>query len=139
MSNYQYYIRHKPGTQKSNADGLSILRLAIKTLPVPVPGETIFSLSIVNETPINASRIAKLTIRDPVMSKVVNFVKTGWPQYVGNEYALYMRRNDELFVEQGCLLWGCRVVIPTPGHETLLDELHECHHGVVRVKATPSD
>ena len=58
LSNYQYRLRYKPGTQNSNADGFSRLALATKTLPVPVPGETIFSLSIVNGTPINASRIA---------------------------------------------------------------------------------
>ena len=60
-------------TQNSNADGLSRLSLATKTLPVPVPGESIFPLSIVNETPINASRIAQLTTRDPVLSKVGEF------------------------------------------------------------------
>ena len=126
------HLRYKPGTQNSN--GLSRLPLAKNTLTVPVPGETIFSLSIINDTPVNASGITQLTARDPVLSKVVNFVKTDWPHDVGNECAPYMRRKDELSVEQGCLLWGCRVVIPAPCRETLLDECHDCHPDIVRMK-----
>ena len=42
--------------------------------------------------------------------------------------------KDELSVEQGCLLWGSRV-IPAPGRQELLNELHECHPGIVRMKA----
>ena len=99
-------------------------------------GETIFSVSIVNETPINASRIAHLTTREPVLSKVVKFVKTSWPRDVGSECSPCMRRKGELSVEQGCLLRVSRVVIPAPGRETLLDELHECHPGIVRMKAS---
>ena len=98
LSNYQYHLRYTPVTQNLNAECLSRLPLATKTLPVPVPGETIFSDSIVNETPINASIIAQLTTRDPVLSKVVKFVKTGWPRDVGNELSPYMRRKDELSV-----------------------------------------
>ena len=90
--------------QNSNADGLNVLPLATKTFPVPIPGKTILSFSMVNDTPINASRIAQLTTRDPVLSKVVNFVKTGWPHNVGNEFAPYPRRKDELSVQQGCFL-----------------------------------
>ena len=136
LSNYQYRLRYKPGTQNSNADGLNRRPLAKKTLPVPVLGKQFFSLSSVNETPVNASIIAQLITRDPVLSKVVNFVKTGWPHDVDNEFAPCMRRKRELSVEQGCLLRGSRVVIPAPGRETLLDELHECHPGIVRMKAS---
>ena len=57
-----------------------------------------------------------------MLLKVVNFVKTGWSY-------------DELFIEHGCLLWISRLFIPAPGRETLLDELHECHPGIVRMKA----
>ena len=69
-----------------------------------------------------------------MLSKVVNFMKTGLPHDVGNEFPHGMRRKYELSVEQGCLRWGSRVVIPAPGRETVLDELHECHSGIVKLK-----
>ena len=38
-------------------------------------------------------------------------------------------------MQQQCLLWGSRVVIPPQGRERLVDELHHCHPGMVRMKA----
>ena len=34
----------------------------------------------------------------------------------------------------GCVLWGSRVVVPKAGHEKVLDELHEGHPRVSRMK-----
>ena len=35
----------------------------------------------------------------------------------------------------GCILWGTRVVIPPPGRQPLLKELHQAHPGVTKMKA----
>ena len=134
LSNYQYHLRYKPGVQNIIADGLSGLTLLTKTAYVPVPEEVVLSLSVVNDTPITATKIAQWTARDPVLSKVLNFVLQGWPSVVDEEFTAYRRRKDDLSVEQGCLLWGSRVIIPAPGREELLNELHECHPGIVRIK-----
>ena len=69
-----------------------------------------------------------------MLSKVVNCLKTGWPQNVN--ISPYTRRMDELSVQQVCFLWGSRVVIPAPGREELLDDLHECHSSIVRMKGS---
>ena len=41
----------------------------------------------------------------------------------------------ELSIEQGCLLWGCRTVIPEACQKSILNELHVAHPGMVRMKA----
>ena len=41
----------------------------------------------------------------------------------------FKRRKDKLFVQDGCIFWGSRVVIPPPGRKLLLQELHETHSG----------
>ena len=46
----------------------------------------------------------------------------------------FWRRKDELTVEGECILWGMRVVIPSKWRDKVLDELHKCHPGVVRMK-----
>ena len=38
-------------------------------------------------------------------------------------------------MEEGCLLWGIRVVVPQRLRAKLLDELHKDHPGVVRMKS----
>ena len=47
----------------------------------------------------------------------------------------YQIRQTELSIEEGILLWGSRVGIPPQGRDVLLQELHEGHPGVVRMKA----
>ena len=47
----------------------------------------------------------------------------------------YSRRKDELTTEQGCLLWGSRVIIPVRLHSKLLEDVHSGHPGIVRMKS----
>ena len=47
----------------------------------------------------------------------------------------YAKRKAELSVEQGCLLWGHRVVIPPQLRTRVIDEIHEGHPGINRMKS----
>ena len=49
----------------------------------------------------------------------------------------YFSRRDELSADQGCVLWGLRVVIPGMYRDRLLDELNQEHHGICRMKSLP--
>ena len=64
-----------------------------------------------------------------------NFVLKGWKETNEDALRTFVQKKDELSVQDGCLLWGCRVVIPTVGREKVLDELHEGHPGVVKMKS----
>ena len=88
-----------------------------------------------NDTPITATSISKWTARDPLLSAVANYVRQGWPLNTAEEFAMFHRRRDELPLQQSCTLWRSRVIIPVPGRECLLEELHEFHPGIVRMKA----
>ena len=46
---------------------------------------------------------------------------------------LYQRR-EQLATDQGCLLWGMRVIIPTKLQSRILSELHFTHPGIVKMK-----
>ena len=124
---YQYHLRYQQGAQNTNADALSRLPVPTPAMEVPVPAEVVLSLSVVNATPITAARISKWTARDPLLSAVANYVRQGWPSNTAEEFAVFNRRRDELSLQQGCILWGYRVIIPVPGRACLLEELHDCH------------
>ena len=47
----------------------------------------------------------------------------------------YSRNKTELSVQDGCLLWGRRVVIPPSGRIPVTEELHESHPGTSRMKS----
>ncbi|CAC5376399.1 unnamed protein product [Mytilus coruscus] len=65
----------------------------------------------------------------------MNYVLQGWPaSNADDKLRPYFSRKLELSLHDGCLLWGNRVVVPTPGQETVMQELHEGHPGVTRMK-----
>ena len=63
------------------------------------------------------------------------YTSSGWPSHCPDlEMKPYWNRREDLSLEDGCLLWGRRVVIPVKLQGNLLDELHECHPGMCRMK-----
>ena len=46
----------------------------------------------------------------------------------------FNRKRDELSVQDGCVLWGSRVIVPKKGQAQVLEQLHQCHLGVARMK-----
>ena len=61
-------------------------------------------------------------------------LQKGWPSQINNVLKPYRIRQTELSVEEGCIMWGARVVIPKKLQVTILQMLHEGHVGMVRVK-----
>ena len=60
---------------------------------------------------------------------------TGWsltdPELV---IAPFHQRRYELSLLDGYVLWGSRVIVPTVGRDIVMDQLHDCHPGVSRMK-----
>ena len=89
--------------------------------------------------PVSARDIAESTCKDIVLSKVLDFSMNGWPNFIKEDSLKpCFQRKTELSVEQGCVLWGLRVVIPECYQAQLLNELHEQHHGICRMKSLAS-
>lgn len=95
-----------------------------------------FLFSVVPELPVLAKDIEQATRKDPLLSKVWSYTVNGWPNYVSDEALTpYFTRRHELSAEQGCLLWGLRVIIPPQYRERLLGDLHQEHPGMCRKKS----
>ena len=82
--------------------------------------------------PVNVRQLRAATRSDRTLSKVFRYTQSGWPPQKLKPFA---DRRNELTVEEGCLLWGYRVLIPGKLRPKLLQELHRDHPGVVRMKA----
>ena len=59
----------------------------------------------------------------------------GWPSSVPSDLKPFHLRREELTVEEDCLLWGVRVVLPAKLRPQNLSDLHRDHGGIVRMKA----
>ena len=94
-----------------------------------------FSIAQLLASPVTAELVQSATRRDPCLSKVLRFVREGWPREVADEFKPYGNRRLELSTEGDCLFWGNRVIIPRRLRARLLDELHREHAGITRMKA----
>ena len=139
LANFTFEVKHRPGSKNGCADALSQLPLqatAMDSETVKWTTEaTELNVKAITALPVSGSQIANSTRRDPVLSKVLQYVRTGWPSKVIPELHSYYVRRLELTVEQDSLLWGLRVVVPTMLQEQLLHQLHQSHPGMVRMKA----
>lgn len=129
MSMYDYTIRHKSGTKMGNADALSRLPLNEES-----EIEDINFLNFGTDIPIESKDVQEETLRDPLLSKVYEYVLNGWPKNFSNEFVPYFSKRNSLSTEDNCLFYMNRVVIPTGLKSKILKTLHECHTGIVRMK-----
>ncbi len=82
LAAYDYKIVYKPGSKHANADMLSRLPLPQTPSEIPIPGETLLVIDMLQSVPVSAQQIQKWTDRDPVLSAVRSFVLKGWPSKV---------------------------------------------------------
>ena len=136
LSAYQYVIQYKKGGDHANADSLSRLPLPDMPQYVPIPGDTVLLLDALNSSPVTVKKIRLWTDRDPLLSRVREYVSSGWHSVEDkDDIRPYLHRKDSLSVEDGCILWGRRVVVPPAGYELVLDQLHSGHPGITRMKS----
>ena len=137
LSSYQYEIEFKPSAEVASADALS--RLPMQYRKDASVEDKIFQVSAIQlrKHPVSVLEIARQTARNPVLAKALAMTQNGWPVHFCTtpELKPFFLRKDELSVEQGCLMWGLRTIIPPSLQEQILSELHKAHPGVARMKA----
>ena len=142
LAAYDYTIECRTSSQNSNADALSRLPLPEDTITDNrinwVQDSTELLRNQVNQLPVTAKAISRETQWDPILSRVKKFTMEGWPleEDVGPEFLPFFRRRNELTSEEGCLLWGIRTVVPRKFQSQILEDLHENHPGIVKMKAS---
>lgn len=145
LSAYDFQIKYRKGSDVPHADALSRLPLPSDE-PLELESNYISHVeecievfncfrSVSDEPLITSSDVAKLTSTDPILSKVRDFVWHGWREsYNHNDMLPFVKRKDELSVDNNCLLWGTRTVIPSKLREQVARLLHDQHPGITRMK-----
>ncbi|XP_063831899.1 uncharacterized protein K02A2.6-like isoform X1 [Ostrinia nubilalis] len=137
LSAYSYDIEYI-NTKLNGADGLSRLpvRSADKNDSSLDPPEQTYLHFAQDALLLDSNDIKKQTLRDPSLSRILLFIREGWP--TENEIKAlqpYFNRKTELYEELGCIMWGHRIVIPEKCRSQVLNELHESHMGICKTKA----
>ena len=136
LSAYDYKLLYCPGEKNGAADGLSRLPLDASREKSRLKTMDVAMMELVN-TPVTEKQLRIATYNDPILGVVLNKVLDGGLMIEDSKMELkpYTSRFSELSTEGGCLLWGRRVVVPRVLREAVLDELHDVHPGVSKMKA----
>jgi len=62
----------------------------------------------------------------------------GWPNQVEEMLKVFFTKSNYLSTEQGYVLWGTRVIVPSKMRKAVLKEIHLGHQGIVKTKALAS-
>ena len=130
LSAYQYEVEYKRSKEHGNADGLSRLPLIASEDDTA----SVFLASFADALPVTADEIAAQTAKDPILSEVYCYVLEGWPSTVREDLKPFYSRKHQLSTDQGCLVWGMRVVVPISLQTRMLRVLHFTQPGIVKMK-----
>ena len=134
LSSYQYTIEFWPTKAHANADSLSRLPLQDSSSGECLSEVSVFNVSQISVLPVSVAQVCKATRADPILSKVIHYLRSGWPMKVPNVLKPYFSHRDEPSIEEGCILWGIRVIVPKKLQSSVLKLLHEGHVGMVKMK-----
>jgi len=73
---------------------------------------------------------------DEIYSKLKKFCRDGWPEKHSLKFALlpYRQYSGEITVQQGILINGDRVIIPSALRLDVLDNIHTSHQGIPKCR-----
>ena len=134
LSNFNYQIEYVK-SEDNIADCFSRLPLEI-TEP-----EGDFEIDYVNyfekqtDILIDLENVKNQTKLDPVLNKVIYYTIHGWEQTTNEQIKQYARYRFEFAVENECLLWNNRLVIPESLRRDVLLSLHKTHFGIEKMKS----
>jgi len=135
LSAYNYELRYREGGRNGNADALSRLPLDARTGEFSEKLVSVAMMEMVR-SPVTETEVRSCTQTDPVLAIVLQrILEGGLDREEAEQFKPYRRKVSELTTEGGCVLWGARVVIPTGLRSRVLEELHDVHPGIVRMKA----
>ena len=84
--------------------------------------------------PLTSKEVTKHSARPPLMSRVTEYLKNGWPTKIEEQFKPYYRGSSELCINLSCLQWGNRVAILFELRKDIPEELHDNHPRIVLMK-----
>ena len=76
------------------------------------PHVKVFNAAQMQVLPVTVDQLQTATRKDPVLGRVLIFIRYGWPDTVPEVLKPYWNRRLELSVEGECAMWGLHVVVP---------------------------
>ena len=142
MMRFYFTISHVPGKQLAIADMLS-------RSPIELPDTDDYKLELETQAFVNnvietlpaseqqLQRIKDSQQRDWVCKQVIQFCQMEWPNkaLLPQDIQPYYSVAAEISIENGLLMRGCRIIIPSKLQPEMLNKIHEGHLGITKCRA----
>ena len=113
LSGYDYTIRYIKQDLKMPMQTCSADSLYLKPHCSPIIRGNHTAIGEFHGIPNQVWQIRTATARDPMLSRVTaQMVSSGWNQKDDSITLSFQRKQNELSIHDGCLLWGNREVVP---------------------------
>ena len=132
LSQYSFDLVYKSGQSNIVADTLSRLPVDDE-LHTQTPVEFIKLLEDF-ESLIDFDTVQKVTKADPILRRLMAFVRFGWPHNC-SDCIEYAHVKNDLSVYENVILFRNRILIPQELRLVVLNLLHSSHGGIVAMKA----
>ena len=141
LMRFSYTISYVPGKQLVVADALSRAPLSSST-----PSDDDFQAevemfvnAVIQSVPATEQRLKEIQETqeaDEICQKLHQYCKNGWPhrQSVAGAVQPYLSAASEITVNNGLLLKGNRIIIPSVLRLDILDKLHSGHQGISKCR-----
>ena len=135
---YTYTISHVPGKQMYISDALSRAPLSVVDNDLHEQSE-LYVQSVMASLPATDRRLEQIRAtqaEDAVCRQLLEYCEHGWPDkfHVRDILKPYWSHRGEIVVENGILMCGSRIHIPSSLRLDILDKLHEGHQGIVKCR-----
>ena len=94
-----------------------------------------FMIGQMQALPVTTEALETVTRQDPLLSRVHEYVRDGWPSSTSEELKPFCNRQKKLTTQGQAVLWGNRAVIPSKLRPRIKEELHRTHPRISRMKA----
>ena len=132
MNAYDYDIEYRASEKHGNADMLSRLPLK-QSVPISTD-ESLYHIQL-EHLPVDTEIIKSETEKDVTLKTVIKCLQRNtWSTTDKIDYKHCYLKRQELFIQDGILLWVLRVVIPKSLQQDVLKELHYQQPDIVRMK-----
>lgn len=126
LAGFDYELRLRKTSEHANADYFSRLEHSTTENKENRTDDDMFYLNQIAMMPITMKKIKEATAKDPELQELFKNLQSG----TGN-----MNNLHEFSIQDGCIFYGIRIVIPKSLQPTILQELHTAHTGIVKMKA----
>ena len=133
LSMYAYDLVYKAGKTMVVSDALSRLPISEEIFS-NVPEEYVHMIDSLENFNYSLDNIQQLTKDDKVLSKLLCFLKYGWPDndMICSEFT---HVKNDLSIHDDIVLFRNRLIVPSKIRPNILNLLHAGHNGMVAMKA----